>query len=186
MLDRRHIFSANYDYTLPFFASVHNALQRDVLGGWELSGVTTAEAGTPQQTYYSGTTDTVGLGGGTVNRPNVSGSTRGPKKQTQWFKTSVFSDPVAPWAGGGNEGFGTAGKDAVVGPGLFNWNVALFKSIPISSHEGPRFELRVETFNTFNHTEFQNLDTNNHDKNFGQTTSTYDPRTLQFGGKFIF
>jgi hypothetical protein len=186
VLDRRHIFNVNYDYTLPFFKSGSNVLARETLGGWELSGVTTAEAGSPQQVYYNGATDTVGLGGGTVNRPNVSGATKGPKTQLAWFKTSAFSDPTAPWDGGANQGFGNAGKDAVVGPGLFNWNMALFKSLPLTSHEGPKVELRFESFNTFNHTEFQNLDTNNHDKNFGQITSTYDPRTLQFGAKFLF
>ncbi len=186
VLDRRHILSANYDYTVPFFKSRSNLLAREVLGGWEVSGVTTAEAGSPAQTYYSGSTDTLGLGGGTVNRPNVSGSTKGPKTQKAWFKTSAFSDPTAPWAGGANQGFGSAAKDAVVGPGLFNWNLALFKSLPLTAGEGPRFEIRVESFNTFNHTEFQGLDLNNHDKNFGQATSTYDPRVLQFGGKFVF
>ncbi len=186
VLDRRHIFNVNYDYKLPFFQTGGNLLTREVLGGWELSGVTVAEAGTPQQTYYTGGTDTVGLGGGTVNRPNVSGSTKGPKTQLAWFKTSAFSDPTAPWAGGTNQGFGNAGKDAVVGPGLFNWNMALFKSLPITSHEGTRIELRFESFNTFNHTEFQNLNVNNHDSNFGAATTTYDPRVMQFGAKFLF
>jgi hypothetical protein len=184
VLDRRHIFNVNYDYKLPFFRN-SNALARTTLGGWEISGVTVAEAGSPLQTYYNGP-DIVGLGGGTVNRPNVSGGTKGPKTQTAWFKTSGFSSPTAPWDGGTNQGFGTAGKDAVVGPGLFNWNIALFKSFALTSHEGPRFEFRVESFNTFNHTEFQGLDTTLEDKNFGQATSVYDPRTLQFGGKFLF
>jgi hypothetical protein len=186
VLDRRHIFSVNYDYKLPFFQGGSNLLAREILGGWELSGVTVAEAGSPWQTYYTGTTDTIGLGGTTLNRPNVSGSTKGPKTQQAWFKTSAFSDPTAPWAGGTNQGWGNGNKDAVVGPGLFNWNMSLFKSLPLTSHEGPRLELRFESFNTLNHTEFQNLNVNNHDKNFGQATSTYDPRVMQFGGKFIF
>lgn len=184
VLDRRHIFNVNYDYKMPFFLT-SGALLRNTLGGWELSGVTTAEAGTPAQVYYNGG-DTIGLGGGTVNRPNLSGGTKGEKKQTSWFNTSAFSSPTAPWAGGTNEGFGTAGKDAVVGPGLFNWNIALFKSFNLTRGEGPRFEFRVESFNTFNHTEFQGLDTNMQSNTFGQTTSTYDPRVLQFGGKFLF
>ncbi len=184
VLDRRHIFSANYDYKLPFFRN-SNALARTILGGWEISGVTVSQAGSPLQTYYNGP-DILGLGGGTVNRPDVSGGTKGQKKQTAWFNASAFSSPTAPWDGGHNDGFGSAGKDAVVGPGLFNWNIALFKSFALTSHEGPRFEFRVESFNTFNHTEFQNLDTTLEDKNFSQTTSTYDPRTLQFGGKFLF
>jgi hypothetical protein len=89
-------------------------------------------------------------------------------------------------AGGTNAGFGDAGKGAIVGPGLFNWNISLFKSIPLTSREGPHFEIRFESFNTFNHTEFQNIDTGFTDSKFGQVTSTYDPRVLQFGGKFLF
>jgi hypothetical protein len=62
----------------------------------------------------------------------------------------------------------------------------MFKSFNLTRNEGPRFEFRVESFNTFNHTEFQGLNTNMQSTQFGQTTSTYDPRTLQFGGKFLF
>ena len=47
-------------------------------------------------------------------------------------------------------------------------------------------EIRFESYNTFNHTEFQNLDVASTDANFGQATSTYDPRVFQFGGKFLF
>jgi hypothetical protein len=203
VLDRRHIFSVNYDYHLPFYNRSGNGLLRNTLGGWEISGVTTAEAGSPAQVYFTGLdqngnaiidpntnlkiSDMTGLGGGTTNRPNVSGSTKGPKTQAAWFQKSAFTAPtVAPWNGGPNDGFGDAGKDAAVGPGLFNWNMALFKSFALTSHEGPRFELRCETFNTFNHTEFNGLDLTLSDKNFGSTTSTMDPRELQFGGKFIF
>ena len=184
VLDRRNIFSANYDYKLPFFKSGSNFAAHALLGGWEFSGVTVAETGTPLFVTYS--PDTLGLGGGTVNRPNLNSSTGGPKTQAQWFKTSAYSAPLAPWAGGTNEGFGTAGKDSAVGPGLFNWNMALFKSVPLSSHEGPRIEIRFESFNTFNHTEFNGVDAGFTDGNFGQVTSTFDPRVMQFGGKFLF
>ena len=106
----------------------------------------------PQNVNYNGT-DTLGLGGldNGNNRPNLVSKVGYPKSKAEWFSTSSFADPVAPWNGGGNQGWGTAGKDAVVGPGLFNWNLSLFKSIPLTSHEGPRFELRFESFNTFNH-----------------------------------
>ncbi|MGA7521711.1 MAG: TonB-dependent receptor [Acidobacteriaceae bacterium] len=183
--DRRHIFNANYIYNFPFFAH-GNGFARTALGGWIFSGVTQAEAGTPANIYYNGP-DTLGLGGNTANRPNVVGPRGYPKAQTQWFKTSAFADPVAPWNGGGNQGFGTARKDAVVGPGLFNWNLSLYKDFPFSSRtEGPRFQFRVETFNTFNHTEFNSIDTGTADSTYGQVTSTYDPRELQFGGKILF
>jgi hypothetical protein len=93
---------------------------------------------------------------------------------------------VAPWNGGANQGFGNAGRDAVVGPGLFNWNLSLFKSFALTKSEGTRFELRFESYNTFNHPQWTGVDTNNHDSNFGAVTSDYGPRTLELGAKFVF
>jgi hypothetical protein len=183
--DRRHIFNANYIYAEPFFAH-SNGLMRTALGGWEFSGVTTAEAGSPVNIYYNGP-DTLGLGGNTANRPNIVGHVSLPKAQKQWFNTSAFANPVAPWSGGGNNGFGDASKDTIVGPGLFNWNLSLYKDFLFSSRaEGPRLEFRAESFNTFNHAEFNSIDTGTNDSTYGQVTNTYDPRELQFGGKILF
>jgi len=183
-LDRRHIFNANYIYALPFFAHGANAMQRTFLGGWSFSGVTIAESGSPVVSSFS--PDVLGLGGNTNNRPNISGKVSYPKKLGAWFDKSVFSAPLAPWAGGTNNGFGNAGKSAIVGPGRFNFNLALFKSIPLTAGEGPRLELRFESFNTFNHTQFNGIDTSLTDGNFGQVTSAFDARRLQLGGKFYF
>jgi hypothetical protein len=183
--DRRHIFNANYIYAEPFFAH-SNGLMRTALGGWQFSGVTQAEAGSPVNIYYNGP-DTLGLGGNTANRPNIVGHVSFPKAQKQWFNTSAFANPVAPWNGGGNNGFGDASKDTIVGPGLFNWNLSLYKDFLFSSRaEGPRLEFRAESFNTFNHTEFNSIDTGTNDSTYGQVTNTYDPRELQFGGKILF
>jgi len=182
-LDRRNIFNVNYIYTLPFFAHSSSALERSALGGWQISGITVAQAGTPLYVNYNGP-DALGLGGGTTNRPDLVSKVSYPKTRLSWFGTGAFAAPLAPWKGG--NGFGSAGKDAVVGPGLFNWNISLFKSIQLTSHEGPSLELRFESFNTFNHTQFSGVDTGFSDGNFGQVTSTYDPRTLQLGAKFHF
>jgi Carboxypeptidase regulatory-like domain len=183
-IDQRHVFSANYIYNLPFFLHSQSAVARNVLGGWQISGITAANSGHPVNVTYS--PDTLGLGGGTTNRPNRVSSVGYPKKQLAWFNTNAFEAPVAPWAGGPNQGFGTAGKDAITGPGLFNWNLSLFKEFRITSAEGPRFQLRAESYNTFNHTEWSGIDTGFTDGNFGQITSTNDPRTFQFGAKFLF
>jgi hypothetical protein len=183
-IDRRHVFNANFIYSFPSFAS-SGTLMRMVAGGWQLSGVTVAQSGNPVNVNYS--RDTLGLGGGTANRPNFNRSSRSyPHKQLAWFNTAAYSAPVAPWDGGPNQGYGTAGKDSVVGPGLFNWNLALFKEFPFTSGEGPRIQLRFESYNTFNHTEFNAISTGFTNSNFGQVTSTYDPRVWQFGGKFLF
>ncbi len=184
-LDRRHIFNADYIYALPFFAKSSNLAAREILGGWEFSGVTVAESGTPQYVTYNGS-DTLGLGGNTNNRPNQVGKVSYPKKRTAWFNSSAFSSPTAPWNGGANEGFGNAGKDAVVLPGRLRFDMSLFKTIALTPHEGPNLELRFESFNTFNHTQFDGVDAGSTDGNFGQVTSAYDPRVLQLGAKFHF
>ena len=67
-----------------------------------------------------------------------------------------FAAPLAPWAGGPNQGFGNAGKDAIILPGLFNFNLSAFKNFSFT--ENVKLQMRFESFNTFNHTEFQNID----------------------------
>jgi hypothetical protein len=181
-LDRRNMLSANYMYKLPLFAH-SNAILHTIAGGWEVAGTIIDESGVPTASQYGGA-DTIGLGGGYQNRMNASGKMRYSKKVNSWFDTSIFSAPTAAWSGGQNQGFGSAGKDAVVGPGRVNFTTSLYKSFAIT--ERAHFELRAETFNTFNHTQFNNIDVKNTDGNYGQVTNTWDPRTLELGGKFVF
>lgn len=183
--DRRHTFNANYIYNIPFFMHANSMAERSALGGWVFSGVTTLETGLPQNVTWGGA-DTLGLGGGTTNRPDLMGTSAGPKTQKEWFNTGAYGAPAAPWNGGGNNGFGSAGRNSVRGPGLANWNLSLFKSFALKEDQSTRFELRVETYNTFNHTQFSGLSLGLPSGNFGQVTSANDPRTLQFGGKFLF
>ena len=187
LFDRRNIFNANYIYNLPFYLRGGNFVQHEILGGWQVAGITVAQSGTPVNIYYNGP-DTLGLGGNTTNRPNIVAPVSYAKSQRQWFSTSSFSLPAAPWtsAGAGGTGYGDARKDNVVGPGLFNWNLSLYKDFELTSHEGPHLQFRAESYNTFNHTEFDSIDTGTADNNYGQVTSTYDPRVLQLGLKLLF
>jgi hypothetical protein len=195
--DRRHILNLNYIYKLPIFRS-GSGLTRSLLGGWEIAGTANlqtggiinaggANAGMSLNVGY----DTIGLGGGYTNRPDVVGKIHYLKTQKQWFDQSVFTAPTPAWAGGANQGFGNARKDTVIGPGRVNFNTSLYKSFAIT--ERAHFELRAESFNTFNHTQFngignsfQGFSGGASKGNFGQVTSTYDPRTLELGGKLIF
>ena len=161
--------------------------------------MTVWRSGYPVPIQYTGT-DTLGLGGGNItNRPNLVAPVTYPKKRLGWFSTSSFANPVGPWVSGTNQGsgvnfgqgFGNAGKDAVVGPGLVNFNWSLYKTIAFREGGLPSLELRFEFFNVFNHTQFggtsnDGLDKNSADANFGQVTSAYDARTLQLGAKFHF
>jgi hypothetical protein len=181
--DRRHDLNVSYVYNLPFGKN-GSMLARDTIGGWTISGITVAEKGVPQYITYTGT-DVVGLGCCFTNRPNLVSKVTYPKKVGEWYSTSSYADPVAPWNGGPNNGFGNAGKDSAVGPGIFNWNLSVFKAIPLNE-KGTRVELRFESFNTFNHTQFQGIDDGSHDGNFGAVVNDYGPRLLELGGKFVF
>ena len=192
-LDRRQILNANYVYKLPFFAK-DTGLVHSVAGGWEIAGTFVDETGIPgngnlnyQGPNLSIAYDPVGLGNTNnsyTNRPNVSGKIGYAKKQGQWFNTSQFSAPVPAWLGGPNQGFGNAARDAIVAPGRVNFTTALYKSFAIT--ERAHVELRFESFNTFNHFEYANLNTTFGQSNFGAVTSAWDPRVLELGGKFVF
>jgi len=97
----------------------------------------------------------------------------------QWFTPTSFANPaLGAW--------GTLGFNALRGPGRDKWNMSIVKSFLISESRGSRFELRLETFNTWNHTQFNQVDTTFADKRFGQVTSAFDPRILQLGAKIYF
>ena len=64
-------------------------------------------------------------------------------------------------------------------PGRFNLTTSLYKSFQI--YEQVSFQLRFESFNTLNHTEFNSVDTGS-----GKLNGTNDPRNLQLAGKFTF
>jgi hypothetical protein len=211
ILDRRNVVNANYEYRLPFFAHA-GGLTHNVLGGWEISGTVISEAGMPWLSNVApagGGPDTIGLGGDYRNRPNLTGKAVYTKGKTtvgsvsgyQWVSAAHFSQPVAAWDGGPNLGFGNAGKDAVIGPGRTNFTTALYKTFYLG--ERTQFQLRADSFNTFNHTQFNSIDnglnftlTKGADprlpssytaaNNFGFTNGTQDPREFEFGGKFIF
>jgi hypothetical protein len=178
-LDRRNIFLANFIYKLPILrGNSGNRALRATLGGWEISGIVVAQSGFPLQITEGGSKGSNGLAFGT-NRPNVSGSVGYPNELTQWFDTSKFSSPAAgTW--------GNFPKNTVYGPGRHNWNLALFKSFTFSEERGSRLELRFETFNTFNHTQWSTISSSRSASNFGQVTGTYNPRNIQLAAKLYF
>jgi hypothetical protein len=178
-LDRRNMLLVNFIYRLPILNGANtNRMLKATLGGWEVSGIVTEESGMPLDITLGGPQGSNGIPNAT-NRPNINGSISYPKTVGEWFDTSVFSLPaLGAW--------GNLGRDSVYGPGRNNWNLSLFKSFTFSEGRGSRLELRVETFNTFNHTQYQNVSTTFTSSNFGQVTSTYDPRAVQLGVKLLF
>ena len=193
-LDRRHIFNASYVYALPFFQRSSNFAAREFIGGWSVSGVTAMQTGTANN--ISGTlsgADTVGLGAGS-NRPDLISPVvyLNPKSSAglgpgHWFSKASFATPQTAWSGlSTTNGYGSARKDTVRSPGFQHWNLSLFKVIPLTPGEGTKLELRFESFNTFNHTNFNAIDSTASDGNFGSVTGDFDSRVLELGGKITF
>jgi hypothetical protein len=197
VLDRKHIAFINLVYAIPLFKDSSSHLLKTVVGGWELSGIVSMESGAPYNLSVSDTNVTGQFpGGDAANRPNLTGTISYPKTKVvdsvtgnvtglQWVAPGAFSAPAAgQW--------GTLGFDALRGPGRDNWNMSLFKKFVISESRGSRVEFRAESFNTWNHTQFggsgQNggFSTGCCGGNFGQITSTFDPRVFQLGAKLIF
>jgi hypothetical protein len=183
-LDRRQVLTANYIYDLPFFGNRHDVLGY-VAGGWELSGLVTANSGLPLTAFTTGV-DPGGLGVALAaeaasGRPDLIGNPNdAPKTLLQWFNTAAFAAVPAGQHRPGNEGRGT-----IVGPGFSRWDVALMKNIPVHG-EAMHFQFRAEAFNVFNHTNFNTVGTTLGLSSFGQVTSTRDPRIMQVALKFYF
>jgi carboxypeptidase family protein/TonB-dependent receptor-like protein len=176
--NRSDIFLAEFVYDIPLFRHSENRFAKSLIGGWQVSGIVTMETGLPIDINLGGPQGSNGIPDAT-NRPDLSSAVTYPHTVSQWFDPAAFSTPaIGAW---GNVGF-----DSVTGPGRDNWNLSLFKNFLLSESRGSRLELRVETFNTWNHTQFNGVSNTLSNSNFGQVTSAFDPRVFQLGGKIYF
>jgi len=193
--NRQSIAFVNFVYDIPFLRKNSNRLLRDVVGGWQVSGVVTMESGLPQTLTVGGGLQSVCTSVGTCGniRPNLVGPISYPKNATtsqinpngtiQWLSPSAFAANLLP----GNSSvatWGNLGYDGVWGPGRDNWNLALFKTFAFG--ERLHLELRGESYNTWNHPQMNGLDLGVGDHDFGKVTSAYDPRVFQLGAKLVF
>ena len=130
--DRRNILTINYIYNFPGFNQSSKMAARMALGGWQFSGVTVCSIGNAAIYNYTGATDTLGLGGGILRIVRIWWRPSPIRRNGLHGLTPLFCKSDAALAAGPNQGFGTAGKDVVVAPGLFNFNWSLFKNIPFT------------------------------------------------------
>jgi hypothetical protein len=140
------LFSFNSVYQLPFGQGrhfVHDASRtlNGLIGGWNLSGIVTADSGTPF---------TVNLpfdnanAGGTLQRPNaVAGCNIKPAQQTVfgWYNTNCFTLP-APYT------FGNLARNSLRGPDFRDFDVSLYKDFKFT--ESKTLQFRSEFFNVLN------------------------------------
>jgi hypothetical protein len=190
-LDRRHIFTANYIYDIPLFAKRHDFVGR-AFGGWEISGIVTLQTGLPFSPATSNW-DPAGLGiiapPLTVARPNFlcDPNANAPHLFLQWYNTACFQANPTVNSGIVNvPGNGTRG--AINGPPTKRFDFSLFKNIQLGRGDSSKsLQLRMETFNIFNHTNFRGIASTNVTSTLaGQISTVRDPRTIQIGAKLFF
>ncbi len=199
-------------YELPFgrgrkFGGGMNGFEDAVLGGWQISGVNTAQGGTPFNITYSpnsaqlaSTQITASYRGVNLYRPNrVAGVPltlgRSVKQPTtgyiQYVNYAALTLPsITNGAGTLQSPFGTLGRNAGRSPALYQTDLDVSKkfSTPI---EGLKVEFRSELYNVFNHTNLylpsSPTGTQGAAPNAGGIiTSTFTPRVVQFALKAMF
>ena len=178
----------NYTYYLPVgkgkkFGSNFNRATNAVLGGWQVSGITTAKSGLP-----------LGFSGNNINsyggnpRPDIIGDLKAVHRSVnEWFNTAAIA--YAPYGT-----FGTAPRNLsnVRGPYYQNWDLAILKNWAFP--KGTSLQFRAEMFNAFNHPNFYTPNTGyggcdpnagtNCNSSFGTITQTFFARDVQIAGKF--
>jgi hypothetical protein len=146
-LDRRHVFSMNYIYELPFFKG-QPGFTGKVLGGWQASGIVTYNTGLPF-TITTSSFDAAGLGNNPAaiagNRPNLlcDPNANAPHTFQQWFNTACFQTNPAVGTPVANVP-GTAGRGVVQGPSTARVDFTMTKNIRFG--ETTRLQLRGDRY----------------------------------------
>src|SRR5438105_3117674 len=185
--DRRHIFTANYVYNIPFLKDSPNVLLKGVLGGWQVAGITAINSGQPIPRISESTNGF--LRGG---RPNIVADP-GAGAQTGnlfWFDPNAY----APAADGT---FGNSRRAEFRQPGRNQTDLSISKNWTFNRTQ--RIQFRADAINAFNHTQWladpqaTGLDNtctvslttcNTPSDTFGQILAARAPREIQLGLKF--
>ena len=195
---RPHIFAASYIYELPFLRHSQNGFARFALAGWQLSGITNIESGPPVSRVLASTTN----GGRNGNRAqNVGDPTSGLAGTIDPVSGLPFLyDPTA-FANPALGTFGNSGRAVFRLPGRNQTNLSLTKNFYIDQDKGRYVQVRAESFNVFNHTQFFLESANGNvlggspcvpggiavcGSTTGRPGSTRLPREFQFGLKLYF
>jgi hypothetical protein len=200
----------NYNWNLPFGS--HQGFLDKLTSGWNLSGVTVVQSGVALTVLDTRGGTVYGFGSGTVvnstaqfvaGMTNANVATTGGDESRLggsilggpgWLNKAAFVSTGPPVIGAGNggaggTGYGNGGYGETLGPGQFNWDVALVKTTKVGGlREDATLQFRTEFFNAFNHAQFNvpvSVDVSS--STFGQITSTsVNPRLIQFALKYSF
>ncbi len=154
--DARQRLVASYVYTVPIAGILQsNAILREGLSGWGVSGLTAVQDGFPVDFTmgadlsgwcdgysYFGCPDVPELSTFNIKKFNPRASS-----SHQFFDTSVFSPETLGT-------FGNAKRNFFHGPGFNYTNLDLIKNIPLTPDNSRYVQLRIEAFNAFNHANF--------------------------------
>ncbi len=185
--DVTHNFVASYIWSLPFDRMFKNAPKR-LTQGWQMQGITRFSTGFP--ILMNESDDDISLTGSpATDMPNRVGPVVivNPRKANPdcpstdttgcYFLPSAFAPNTTLGT------FGTANRRFFHGPGFNNTDFGMLKRTVI--REQMAFDVRVEFFNIFNHTQFVNPGGNiNSPSSFGIVTQARDPRIGQISAKF--
>jgi hypothetical protein len=220
-LNRAQVLMLNYIYDLPFFKHSTNPFAKQALGGWRISGITAMFTGEPVNPDAWGWCSIAGYQSGIGG--SITCNTTGPLKvhksiyhdptfgpMVRWTDPSVLSQPTEEqlYANGEPGMFGYLGRNPLTGPGRNNFDLALFKEFPFPWFKGEHAKLsfRLETFNSFNHTQWLGINIgcnglpnadgspafgrtcggDQYNAGNGEVAGTWDPRQVQLGMKFEF
>jgi hypothetical protein len=165
-------------------------LANQVVGGWQVTTIFTAQSGRPLNTvsWDSGGQVIQGVGD-RLNSTGISPYAANPSAN-QWFNLAAFSNP-APGT------FGNIQRNSLIGPSTWEADFSVFKNIHFTERTALQF--RMEAFNVLNHPALNspNVSWGNSSAtpspNFGlirDTTTTlgtaYTMRQVQLALKFIF
>jgi hypothetical protein len=180
--DTPNRFSATFNYELPGFNHGEGFVGKTT-GGWGLGGTSTYQTGYPFTVFTSASF----TGGGDFNAdgdnndyPNVNSYAQLTSHSAYTSGSILKSQFSTPTPGTeGNEQTGRFRNASFV-----QTNVNLYKNTHIT--ERLNFQLRFEFYNLFNHANFQSIQGDLSQGNFGLATQQTLPRWWQIGGKITF
>jgi hypothetical protein len=189
--DRTHTLALNYMYTFPKPGkALRNPVLTAVADDWTISGVTTFVSGPPFTPSFTTAANSDVTGSTESAVITVAGNPRLDKSEKTFgrnFNTDAFA--ATP-----KSSFGNGGVNILRKPGINNWDISLSKSFNIGLGEKRLLTFRAESYNTWNHTQFTNLDsTGRYDAqgmqtslSFGAFTAARPGRVVSFALRFRF
>jgi hypothetical protein len=180
--DIRHKLTGNWVMELPFGPNraflAKGGFWSKALDGFSLSGDYTFATGTYYTPHYNSTVAGTATGANNTLRPDrvFTQGIAGSGTILQWFNAAAFTTPA--------NGFGTASRGSIRGPGTVAVDASLSRTIALG--ETRSFEARMTANNVFNTVQYSGIDTSLNSRTFGQVTSTASMRRITFQARYRF